>query len=137
MPYYPPPGSSGGGVFGNDYQASYDASESSNSTTNYADKLSFTTPALTGTYRIQVDCITRVTSGTARTLVRLWDNTNSVMLCRWREASAGTNRYASVGGYVTLVFTGNVVNLKLQFCCSTSAQTSYISNAGMNIWRVT
>lgn len=113
------PFTSGASVFGNDYQTATALTRTTTNTTTLGGqtKVSLTTPALTGTYRVTWTCLIDVESTSQSLQLRLQNTTDVVTLggvpVQWRPRN--TAQRESVKFSDNVVFTGAAKTFELQF----------------------
>lgn len=123
-------------VFGNDYQSDVSAERSTTSSTSPQDKLTLTTPALRGVYRVSWHAV--VDSGQANRGVdaQLYNVTDAVVVgVEQREWPQDTNERCQVGGYDLISFAGAAKTFKIQYRSHTG-NTVGIQDARIELWRV-
>jgi hypothetical protein len=98
-------------------------------------KLTLTTPALTGTFRIRWGALLDNTNVSSTTRARLWNNTAGAMLGQENVVRHGaTTERQRVGGEYDVVFTGAAKTFILQFMADTN--TAGCSDAFLEFYRV-
>ncbi len=122
-------------VFGQDWQTAADEGESTTTSTSFQDKLSMTTPALTGTYRVAFYC--EISPSTANRLqeARLYNSTNATELCIGITRPSATSVYMPIYGFQLVTFSGAAKTFLVQYR-SPQGVTVAIRRARMELWRV-
>ncbi len=131
-----PPGSSAS-VFGNGYQSAASTGSSDTTSTSFQDKVTLTTPALAaGTYRVGWVALMRHSSASTRFEVQCANITDGGTIGGIGEQEPkDNNNDIHVGSFEEVTFTGVAKVFKIQYR-SQSANTTYISEARIEIWRV-
>lgn len=126
----------GGSVFGQDYQTEVDLPVSSTVSTTFQDKLTLTTPALTGTYRVGWHAVVDQSNGADAVQVQLENTTDAALVgvLQEHEPKDSRNRI-SVGGFAEVVFTGAAKTFTMQWRQQRGG-TASIRDARIEIWRV-
>jgi len=118
-----------------DYLVVEDLSKSTTTSSTFQDKLSMTTPTLTGTYRIQWQALIQNDGFLNR--VRFRDVTNGENL--WdaqRYACSDKDAWVFSGGFLTLEFSEESRELVIQWRDDGGGKTQAIKDARIEIWRV-
>lgn len=129
--------SGGASVFGASYQYAEDLSRSTTTSTTYQTKVSLTTPALTGTFRLGWHCVVDQDNTQDKVEVRLQNTTDAATVGPTPtriEPKDTTNRY-SAGGFGEVVFSGAAKTFEVQFR-QQGGNTAGIQDARIEIWRV-
>lgn len=124
-------------VFGQNYQSA--SSEGTSTTTNSTmqDKVTLTTTALTGTYRVSFYCEVTPEKANKREQCRLYNVTDAVELC-WDEYRPVLGRlFKATAGFSDVTFTGAAKTFKIQFASQDGSTTVNIRRARIEIWRET
>lgn len=128
----------GGGVFGGDAATVVDDAATTNATNNYNNgiKLTYTTPALTGTYMVHYTADLAVNSNTARYLFRLQNTTDAVTLGLNEETvgTSGVNQTRS--GFAIVTLAGVAKTYQVQFASQNNSATVTCRNARMLFYRL-
>jgi len=121
-------------VFGQDYQSVASDAESGTTSSTYLDKVSLTTPALTGTYLISWQTCLENSSPNKTSTARLENVTDSSTLSGEHNQIEGANDCRVVSGFGEVVFTGSAKTFKIQW--KTSGGTATTSQSRITIWRI-
>lgn len=117
----------------------YAASEARSTTTSttFQSKVTLATGTQTGTFRIAWTALLDVSDTTYNIEVRLWDNTNSVMIGSLMvlQPHDAVNREAS-GQFINVTFTAQARDLRLQYRSTNNSGTAGIAAARIEFWRV-
>lgn len=113
--------------------AASDALSTTTSTT-YQNKLSVTTPAIAGTYRIGFSMEYNATSNNKNVQVRLYDNTNAVETDQNDQQTNSGANWFSFSGFYYHIQTATATTFILQYRAGTS--NCQVRNARLEIWRV-
>jgi hypothetical protein len=114
--------------------ASSDALSSTTSTT-YQNKVSITTPAQAGTYRIGYSMEFNAQQNNKDVQVRLWDNTNSVEYGQnSQQTNNNANWFSFAGFHYVTIATDTATTFILQYKAGTA--TCQVRNAELELWRV-
>lgn len=126
----------GGTVFGQDYQTAISTALSTTTSVVFQDKLSITTPALTGTYRVAWHAVVRQSAAADAVQAQLANITDGglVGVLQEHEPKDPKNRI-SVGGFAEIVFTGAAKTFTMQWR-QQRGNTAGIEDARIEIWRV-
>lgn len=133
------PFTSGASVFGNDHQT---ATALTRTTTNIAilggqTKVSLTTPALTGTYRVGWTCVVDVESTSQSMEVRLRNTTDVATVGATRDfRPRNATQRQTQGGFGEVVFTGAAKSFEIQFNKVSGAALTGCQDARIEIHRV-
>jgi hypothetical protein len=128
-----------GVVFGNDYQTEISTAQSTTTSSTFQTKLTLTTPALTGTYRLGWTARVGQSNAGDKVEARLRNTTDSSTVGApingiRIEPKDINNRY-SVGGFAEVVFTGSAKTFEIQYR-EQDGNTARIEDARIEIWRV-
>lgn len=123
-------------VFGLDYQTVVSAPRSTTTSNTFQAKVTLTTPALTGTYRVGWQALLDHDSASQKAEARLYNTTNAAIIggTHIHEPKDSDNRIG-VGGFAEVVFTGAAKSFQVQYRAQSSG-TSGIQDARIEIWRV-
>lgn len=120
---------------GADYQYAESTGTSSTTSGTYQDKVTLTTGALTGTYRLGWEGITSGGSS-VRTYVRLRNTTDSTDVTgETVNISQNANARTPACGFGQVTFSGSAKTFKLQWH-SFDGETASIREARVELWRV-
>ncbi|RLC88632.1 MAG: hypothetical protein DRJ03_01800 [Chloroflexi bacterium] len=123
-------------VFGQDYESAVSAAESSTTATSWQIKLSHTTAALTGTYRVAWTAVIHQSGVADAVQARLRNTTDSADVAGMAEHEPKDVRNRiHVGGFEEIIFSGAAKSFEMQFRQQRGG-TAYISEARIEIWRV-
>jgi len=124
------------GTFGDNFQNV--AAEATTTTTSavFQSKVTLTTPALTGTYRVAFYC--EIASGTANTRAqaRLFNSTDATELCFSETRMSLANLFACATGFQYVTFTGAAKSFIVQFASQGGVATVSCRRARIEFWRV-
>lgn len=122
--------------FGNDYQTAISTGRSTSSSSTFASKVSLTTGAITGTYRVRWTTVMD-SEDTTRYQVRLRNTTDGVTLGAERdvEPERPTDRLTE-SGFGEVVFSGVAKTFQLQFASQDGSSVVGIQDARIELWRV-
>lgn len=125
-------------VFGKDYQSSVDVSRTTiTGTTAFQNKLTLTTPALTGTYRIGWQSVVDLSVVNQNVELQLYNNTDTAVVGVvqiYRPGHASSRMWG--GGSAEIVFTGVAKTFYVQFRTASAGATAGCADARIEIWRV-
>lgn len=134
-------GSPGGSVFGADYQIVTGASRTTTTANAYGGvgttKLTLTTPALTGTYRVAA--FATLDQGAANQLgwARLYNNTDAVVMAEQNHRPSNVAVQAAMAlCCADVVFAGAAKSFVLQFRSGVAGDTTGCRYARIELWRV-
>ncbi len=125
-----------GDIFGDDYQRQESLAESQTTLSAYQDKVTLTTPALTGTYRVAWGAM--VTNTDKAGLVQLYNVTDAAVVgfeIPYRPKIAADD-YPTVGAVHEVTFTGSAKTFKIQWKDGVGGNTQSIKDAWIEVWRV-
>lgn len=127
---------SGTNVFGADFQQA--VSEGSSTTTSdiFQDKVSLTTPALTGTYRVAYYCESSCFLANRSVQVRLYNSTDAAELNLDEQRPSLSALFGSSSGFQFITFTGAAKTFKVQFASSNGVTQVTIRRARIEFWRI-
>jgi len=123
-------------VFGKDYQRQESLAESQTTLAAYQDKVTLTTPALTGTYRIAWGAMVTNTDKVGQ--VRLYNSTDAAVVgaeIPYRPKVA-TDNYPTRGAVHEVTFTGAAKTFIVQWKDGAGGNTQSIKDAWIEVWRV-
>jgi len=127
-------GSATAAVFGKDYQTAVSLARQTTTSAVYQDKVTLTTPALTGTYR--VGWMATVDNTDDQGKFRLYNSTNATVIQEEIRKIKTDNDRTSIGGFAEIIFTGAAKTLKIQFADFIGGTAQGIADARIEIWRV-
>lgn len=128
---------SAGSVFGRDYQVVVSEGNSNTTSATWQDKVTLTTGALTGTYRVDFYCEVNAATNNKNSQVRLYNVTDATELCWDENKSVANALYRAISGFCdSLVFTGAAKTFKVQYNSPDGATTVNIRRTRLEIWRV-
>lgn len=129
-------GSSGGSMFGADYQTVTSLGRSTTTSTVFQTKLTLTTPVLTGTYRIGWMSVIDQSNGSDAVQARLFNDTDGAIVGAQYEVEPKDtrNRYYA-GGFAEIAFSGAAKSFSIQYR-QQRGNTAGIQDARIEIWRV-
>jgi len=123
-------------VFGQDYQRAESLAESQTTLATYQDKVSLTTPALTGTYRVAWGAMVTNTDKVGQ--VQLYNSSDAAVVgfeIPFRPKLA-TDDYPTVGAVHEITFTGSAKTFIVQYKDGAGGNTQSIKDAWIEVWRV-
>lgn len=123
-------------VFGQSFQTAASSARSTTTSLTYQTKVTLTTPALTGTFRIGWTAALDHNSVSSSAKLRCYNQTDGAVIGaeQLKEFQDALNIETLSGfGYVT--FTGSAKTFTLDYCCAT-ANTTGIQAAVLEFWRV-
>lgn len=127
-----------GNVFGTEFQQASSDSESSTTSTTFAQKLRMTTSSLpSGTFRIAWYYEWKHTNTNHDFIGQVQINdTITIMEHQEESQDSGDDQYHNLGGFYYLIGSG-ILNVDIDYSrSSSSGGTSYIRRARLEIWRV-
>jgi hypothetical protein len=124
------------GVFGNDYQIVVAEATSTTTSSTFQDKLTLTTGALTGNYRIVWQAEIYIASTTAHPKIRLYNFTDATELCYDEEYPASSGMIMTRSGFAPLTLAGVTKSIRLQFGNNNNISTTTCRRARIEMWRV-
>ena len=121
-----------------DYQSTSDATRTTTSTTAYpgAVKLTMTTPALTGTYRVSWSSVVDYSSAARDLNIRLQNTTDAVTLEEMVFRPTNAVERAPFGGFALVTFTGAAKTFQMQFHGANAGDTAGCASAYLDFYRV-
>lgn len=122
-------------VFGNDSQSAVSAPRSTTTSAVFQNKVTLTTPALTGTYRLAWHAVVDNFGNLGE--FRLQNTTDGATLGAtvvWKT-NDNDNRLP-VGGFAEVVFAGAAKSFAVQFRARSAGDTQGIQDARIELWRV-
>ncbi len=127
---------SGGGTFGQDYQTAISVARETTTSTVFQDKVTLTTPTLTGTYRVGWHAVVDQNNAQDKCWVQLYNTTDAAVVgaLQVQEPKDPANRIA-VGGFAEVVFSGAAKSFIIQYR-QQGGNTAGIQDARIEIWRV-
>lgn len=124
-------------AFGADAQEAESLAQSTTSSATYQDKVTLTTPALTGTYWVWFTCAFGSAGGNGKTNVRAINTTDSVTFLELNDQVAmnttGPIENRGFAAQAEVVFSGVAKTFKIQFAAASS--TAQIANARIFLCR--
>jgi len=123
-------------VFGQDYQRAESLAQSQTTLATYQDKVTLTTPALTGTYRIA--CGAMVNNADKAGFARLYNVTDAGIIGdEWKmRIKDSADNYPGFSSVHEVVFSGASKQFKVQYRDGTGGNTQSIKDAWIEVWRV-
>jgi len=123
-------------VFGQDYQYAESLARSTTTSSVFQTKVTLTTPALTGTYRVAWTAGYGMDSTSNRRIAaRLYNSTDAVELDIKSVRPSVTTVTESAGGFAQVTFTGSAKTFLVQFRALDGTSVA-IENARLEFWRV-
>lgn len=126
----------GSSVFGSDFQHAEDETRTTTTSSTYQDKVSLTTGALTGTYRVGWSAVHDCAANNRIVYSRLYNSTDAVAYEEILNQLSTTSERRHIGGFNFVTFTGSAKTFVIQFRSSQSGTTSGIAYAHIELWRV-
>lgn len=126
------------GVFGLNFSQTSDETTTTNATSTYTNgnKVTLTTGALTGTFRLEWTAELTVANNVARYLLRLYNNTTATEL-NLNDESVGTSGiWQTRSGFIYVTLTGTSQTYILQFASQNNSTTISCRRARMGFFRV-
>lgn len=123
-------------VFGADYQYEESLAETSTTATSFQNKVSLTTPSLTGTYRVGWRASLEADNGDGE--IRLLNETDSEAIDLGQATSGGgpvSVEFFHFSGFQNITFTGTAKTFRIQYR-QVSAGSVNIRDAKIEFWRV-
>lgn len=123
-------------VFGDDDQRASDETTTSTTSATFQPKITLTTPALTGVYRVAyyVELATGTANRQGRT--RLYNSTDATELCIDERTGANAGAFWSVYGSAVVTFTGAAKSFVIEFASQNGVAQISCRRARLNVWRV-
>lgn len=125
-----------GSVFGSDPQLEVSEGTSTTTSSTMQDKVTLTTPALTGTYRVAFFCEIMIGTANARHQCRLYNVTDAAELCFDDTRPSLASMYAARSGFQYVTFAGAAKTFKVQFARQNNSATVTIRRARIEFWRI-
>jgi hypothetical protein len=129
-----PSGSSS--IFGADYQIEVVEGTSTTTSSTMQDKVTLTTPALTGTYRVAFFCEIMIGTANARHRCQLYNVTDAAELCFDDTRPSLASMYTVRSGFQNVTFAGAAQTFKIQFANQNNSATVTIRRARIEFWRI-
>lgn len=127
-----------GPVFGRDYQTAVSLARSTyNTNTAFQNKVTLTTGALTGTYRVGWTAVIDGSATNQNVEAQLYNNTDAAIVGVvqvFRPTNAAER--SQVGGFAEVVFTGSAKDFIIQYRTANTASTVGIADARIEFYRV-
>jgi hypothetical protein len=124
-------------LFGQNYQTVIATGRTTTTNVAFQPKVTLTTPALTGTYRVGYVCVVDSAGNNHEVGVRLYNSTDAAVLgtARIIRNSTATPR-PSTGGFAEVIFTGAAKTFILQWNSTDGATVVGCQDARVEFWRV-
>lgn len=123
-------------IFGADFQSAVADSRTTTTSNTYQDKLTLTTGALTGTYRVGWCADIDMGGSNQIGWARLYNVTDSTILGEQAHRPSSTTIHLPVTGFAYVTFTGSAKTFRIQFRSASSGNTIGIEHANLEFWRV-
>lgn len=123
------------GVFGADFQRESSEDESSTTSSTFQDKVTLTTPALTGTYRVAFFTEWATANSGSRGPVRLYNSTDDVELCLSDFRGVQSAIYYTILGFAYVTMDG-AKTFKFQFRSFNNSTEITVRRCRLEFWRV-
>jgi len=134
--WQPEPQGASANVFGLDYQTATSIGRSTTTSATFVTKVTLTTPALTGTYRVGWTAVVDMDSLADSVEARLYNSTDAAQIgATNRHEPKDTNNLIHVGGFAEVVFTGVSKSISIEYR-DQGGGTAGIQDARIEIWRV-
>jgi len=123
-------------IFGANHQTVESTARSTSTESSPQNKLTMTTPALTGTYRIGWHAVVDQSSNSSSVEAQLWNSTNAqvVGVIQVHEPE-DTDSRIMVGGHAHIVFSGAAKTFIIRYNTA-NGNTAGIADARIELWRV-
>lgn len=126
----------GGSVFGAGFQEEVSLGRSTTTSSSFQNKLTLTTPALTGKYRVGWHAVVDQSLASDAVQAQLYNNTNAQVVGTTQEHEPkDTKNRIAVGGFEYIDFTGSAKSFTIQYR-QQRGSTAGIQDARIEIWRV-
>ena len=125
-------------IFGGNQQNASSEAASTTTSTSLQTKLSMVTPALTGTYMVQVFAEIYNSGGALssnRTEAQLYNSTDATELC-FSSPRSGQGTYVPFSGFAIVTFTGVAKTFQVRYRTTAGSSTAYIRRARIILFRV-
>ncbi len=122
-------------VFGRDYQSAKSLGASSTTSTSFQNKLSMTTPTLSGTYLLGWQAGLKASSTNKEVFMHIENVTDTVTEVDTEHSGQG-DQHQLHSGFTEIEFAGSTKTFDLNYRSETSQSTATIDKAYMTIWRV-
>lgn len=126
----------GSPVFGSAPQLEVSEGTSTTTSSTMQDKVTLTTPALTGTYRVAFFCEIMIGTANARHQCQLYNVTDAAELCFDDARPSLASMYAARSGFQYVTFAGAAKTFKVQFASQNNSATVTIRRARIEFWRI-
>jgi hypothetical protein len=123
-------------AYGQNFQSAVEEDTATTTSSTMQTRVTLTTPALTGTYRIDWQAELRITSTSNRFQARLYNNTDGAELCFTDVRPGVSGTYVLVSGFAYVTFAGAAKTFYLQRASQNNSATVTIRRARMDIRRV-
>jgi hypothetical protein len=129
-------GPTGTTVFGSDYQRQESLSESTTTSSTFQTKVTLTTGALTGTYRIGYGAKMKNNDDAGE--ARLYNSTDASQFggVHGVRTKVLADEYQTISGVYEITLTGSSKTIVLQYRDKVGGNTQYIMDAWIEFWRV-
>jgi hypothetical protein len=124
-------------IFGKNYTSASSVGISASSSITYADKVTISTPAITGTLLVQWSIQISSNSNARPTKIRIQNTTDAVTLVsEMSEISQSNSIYTTRSGMFEFTAAGVAKTLALQFAANAAGQNTNVREANLILWRV-
>jgi hypothetical protein len=123
-------------IFGANFQQFTVDSASTTTSSTPQTKVTLTTGALTGTYRVAYCAETFVGAANKSVQVQLYNSTDAVVMCLSIHRDSATSLTCSNAGFAYVTFTGSAKTFVIQLASPDNSTTVTIQNARIELWRV-
>jgi len=123
-------------LFGQNYQYAADETTTTTTSSTFQDKVTLTTEALTGTYRVAFNAEATIASSNKDLQVRLYNSTNAVEMCFEERLVGVSGNWCQYSGFMHVTFTGALKAFKIQFASQNNVAQVSCRRARIEFWRV-
>jgi len=124
------------GNFGRDFQSAASEGDSTTTSGTWQDKLTMTTPAMTGTYRLGFYFELKSNGSNKDAQGRCYNATDALEVGFDETPTRPANSFMMIGGFQEIVFTGAAKTFKIQYNFNDVSGTATIRRARLELWRV-
>ena len=123
--------------FGRNYQTVVAEGTDTTTSSGFKTRVTLTTPALTGSYRINYYAELSISPGNQRYQCRLYNSTDATELCYSEVGPTQNDIFGSVSGFCDVTFAGVAKTFLIQYASQDNSATVTIRRARVEIWRET
>lgn len=124
------------GVYGQDFVQQAVEADTSHTSSTFQDKLVYTTPAWTGTYRVGYYCAVLAGSTNKDVVARLYNSTDADEMCSETTRPSANGTYHHANGFKYVTFTGAAKTFRIQWANLDNNTQVNCRRARLEIWRV-